>query len=96
MNRRLLSVMLCSWVLLIVSIALAAQEQKTENPTATAQQQTRPPRSGEQVFNDNCGRCHTPPMVLSPRITGTVVMHMRSRARLSRKDEELLLKFFAP
>ncbi len=96
MNRRLLSVMFCSWVLLIVSIALAAQEQKTDKPTATVQQQTRPPKTGEQVYNDNCVRCHTPPMVLSPRITGTIVMHMRSRARLSRQDEELLLKFFAP
>jgi hypothetical protein len=88
--------MVCSWLLLIVSIALTAQDQKTDKPTATLQQQTRPPKTGEQVFNDNCVRCHTPPTVLSTRITGTIVMHMRTRARLSRKDEELLLKFFAP
>jgi hypothetical protein len=44
----------------------------------------------------NCSRCHTPPMSISPRITGTVIMHMRTRARLSRLDEQLLLKYMAP
>ena len=28
--------------------------------------------------------------------TGTIIMHMRTRARLSRKDEQALLKFLAP
>lgn len=51
---------------------------------------------GEKVFNANCSRCHTPPMTLKPRITGTIVMHMRVRARLSRKDEQALLKYLAP
>jgi mono/diheme cytochrome c family protein len=51
---------------------------------------------GEEVFMANCARCHTPPMTLSPRVTGAVVAHMRVRARLSRKDEELLLKYLAP
>jgi len=54
------------------------------------------PRTGEEVFKANCGRCHMPPSSISPRITGTVVMHMRTRARLSREDEQLLLKFLAP
>jgi hypothetical protein len=35
-------------------------------------------------------------MSLSPRITGTVIMHMRVRARLSKRDEQLLLKYLAP
>jgi len=35
-------------------------------------------------------------MTLSPRITGTVIMHMRTRARLSKQDEQLLLKYLAP
>jgi cytochrome c5 len=53
-------------------------------------------KTGEQVFMMNCSRCHVPPMSLSPRITGTVIMHMRVRARLSRQDENLLLKYLAP
>ncbi len=51
---------------------------------------------GEKVFNANCARCHTPPMTLRPSVTGTVVAHMRVRARLTRKDEQLLLKYLAP
>jgi hypothetical protein len=44
----------------------------------------------------NCSRCHKPPMTISPRITGTVVMHMRVRAKLSRHDEQALLRYLAP
>jgi len=53
-------------------------------------------KSGEQVFMQNCSRCHKPPMTISPRTTGTVVMHMRVRAKLSREDEQALLRYLAP
>jgi len=53
-------------------------------------------KSGEEVFQQNCSRCHKPPMTISPRITGTVVMHMRVRAKLSRQDQEALLRYLAP
>lgn len=53
-------------------------------------------KSGEQVFTDNCSRCHKPPMSISPRVTGTVIMHMRVRAKLSRQDEQALLHYLAP
>jgi cytochrome c5 len=57
----------------------------------------RPPvDEGERVFTTHCRRCHTPPMSLPPRITGTIIMHMRERARLSRGDEQLLLRYLAP
>jgi mono/diheme cytochrome c family protein len=51
---------------------------------------------GERLFEMNCSRCHMPPMSISPRTTGTILMHMRTRARLSRHDEQALLKFMAP
>jgi len=54
------------------------------------------PKSGEQVFMQSCSRCHKPPMTISPRITGTVVMHMRVRAKLSKQDEQALLRYLAP
>ncbi len=63
--------------------------QRAARPASSA-------RTGEQVFATNCARCHQPPMSLSPRITGTVMMHMRVRARLSGEDERLLLKYLAP
>ena len=53
-------------------------------------------KNGEKVFMDNCSRCHRPPMTISPRTTGTVVMHMRVRAKLSREDEQALLRYLAP
>ena len=51
---------------------------------------------GERVFAINCSRCHMPPTSLSPRTTGTILMHMRTRARLSQQDEQALLNFMAP
>lgn len=61
-----------------------------------AARRSPPQRTGEQVFVQNCARCHQPPSTLAPRITGTVIMHMRTRARLSSNDEKLLLKYLAP
>ena len=51
---------------------------------------------GERIFERNCVRCHKPPMSLSPRMTETVVMHMRVRARLSQSQEQELLRYLAP
>jgi hypothetical protein len=51
---------------------------------------------GERAFQANCGRCHNPPEQLSPRITGTVLRHMRERALLSPQDERDILKYLAP
>jgi cytochrome c5 len=64
------------------------------SPAQTAAPATANP--GELVFQANCGRCHNPPEQLSPRITGTVLRHMRLRALLSPQDERDLLKFLAP
>ena len=51
---------------------------------------------GQRAFEANCSRCHNPPQGFSPRITGTVLRHMRERALLSAQDERDLLKFLAP
>ena len=86
--------------LLIVPVGLLAGPARQSAPSARqASQRAAAPAqedSGERVFAVNCSRCHQAPMGLSPRITGTVIMHMRTRARLSRHDEELLLKYLAP
>jgi cytochrome c5 len=55
-----------------------------------------PADPGERVFAANCARCHVPPTSLRPRITGTVLMHMRVRARLSKEDEKALIRYMAP
>jgi hypothetical protein len=51
---------------------------------------------GERIFEQNCSRCHNAPEGFSPRISGTIVRHMRVRASLSKHDEEELLRFFNP
>ena len=73
----------------------SGQEQSASQGKQAPAQAAQPDR-GEQVFTANCVRCHTPPGGMPQRITGTVVMHMRVRARLSRADEQALLRFLAP
>ena len=94
---KLLAVTAC---LVLVSLSLSAgQSQRTAVTTPqTAQPKASPGQAdtGDRVFAANCSRCHAAPMSLSPRITGTVIMHMRVRARLSKRDEQLLLKYLAP
>jgi cytochrome c5 len=51
---------------------------------------------GERIFEQQCSRCHNAPEGFSPRISGTIVRHMRVRASLSKHDEEELLHFFNP
>jgi cytochrome c5 len=51
---------------------------------------------GERKFQENCGRCHTAPEQLSPRIAGTVLRHMRVRASLSAETERDILRYLAP
>lgn len=91
---------LCAFALIVLSnLAFATAALKNGLGPAGRDQgatsRTTQP-TGEEVFKQNCGRCHTLPMSISPRITGTVIMHMRTRARLSRQDELLLLKYMAP
>ena len=79
-------------------VELFARASAVDKQAATSQpaSQDHPQKSGEQVFMQNCSRCHKPPMTISPRTTGTIVMHMRVRARLSREDEQALLRYLAP
>jgi cytochrome c5 len=52
--------------------------------------------SGEEVFAQNCSRCHAAPQSFAPRISGTVLMHMRVRASLSQEETQALMRFFNP
>lgn len=90
--------------LLAVSISLApfaalafeGQAKSDAGGQKKANKGSEPQKTGERVFMENCSRCHVPPMSITPQTTGTVIMHMRTRARLSRRDEQLLLKYMAP
>jgi cytochrome c5 len=98
MKRYLFSAVIL--VLLSSAGVLAASKpqsaRKDSQPPAAAQPSNSVQADGDEVFTAHCGRCHAPPMSISRRTTGTVIMHMRARARLSREDELLLLKYMAP
>ena len=64
-----------------------------KGPSGTAQPKMD---RGERAFNANCSRCHYAPETLNPRITGTVIRHMRVRANLSAQDERDILHFLNP
>lgn len=51
---------------------------------------------GQQVFEQNCARCHNAPEGFSSSISGTVAVHMRVRAGLSEADYKALSKFLNP
>jgi cytochrome c5 len=59
--------------------------------TASAQHQ----EEGGKKFDANCSRCHNAPENLNPRITGTVLRHMRIRANLSAQDEKDILRYLS-
>jgi cytochrome c5 len=99
--KMLASISLC---ILLLSTAHAFSQAKggTVSPTNSQQQakgnsvHTTTERDGQKVFEQNCSRCHNAPQGFSPRISGTVVRHMRVRAGLSAEDEKALLRFFNP
>lgn len=54
------------------------------------------PDRGQQIFTENCSRCHNAPEGFSPSISGTIARHMRVRANLSEADYKTLLRFLNP
>ncbi len=106
MNRKHLLQYTTAVALLSLSLAGAAQtpqskpaqkdQQATKQQSTTAQTNTQKQSEGQKIFTQNCARCHTPPDGFSPRISGTIVRHMRVRANLSAHDEQELLRFFNP
>jgi hypothetical protein len=98
MKPQILLALLVTLISLVPIAALAFGGQA--KPDAGGQKQVNKgydaQKAGERVFMANCSRCHVPPMSITPRTTGTIIMHMRVRARLSRRDEQLLLKYMAP
>ena len=52
-------------------------------------------KTGEQLWSENCQRCHnTPsPTTFSPEIWETVGMHMQTRALLTEKERDKIIEF---
>jgi cytochrome c5 len=50
---------------------------------------------GEKRFRANCGRCHLAPPKFAPRMTATIVRHMRVRAAITDEDARLILRYMS-
>ncbi|HEY0758844.1 MAG TPA: hypothetical protein VGD59_06270 [Acidisarcina sp.] len=83
-----------------LSPAQAVNAQAPDSQPANARAATHSAEGsgneGEAIFKQQCSRCHNAPDGFSPRISGTVLRHMRVRASLSRHDEQELLRFLNP
>ena len=94
--------LLTAAILISTPVLLRAASQndpstvKAPKPAASNRTAPQHENQGEQVFQQRCSRCHNAPEGFSPRISGTIVRHMRVRASLSKKEEEELLRFFNP
>jgi cytochrome c5 len=90
-----------SFLFLVVMPALS-QTGTVKEPSSSVRRQpdktvhVAQQRDGQKVFDQNCSRCHNTPQGFSPRITGTVVRHMRVRAELSKEDADAVLRFLNP
>jgi cytochrome c5 len=74
-----------------------AQKNAPANAAPTpAQTAAKTPDPGERAFQANCTRCHYAPEQLTPRISGTILMHMRVRASLSAQDQRDIMHFLVP
>jgi mono/diheme cytochrome c family protein len=86
-----------------VVIAGTASFAQLKDTAQQDQQRTTPPDThlvnptrGQQVFNQNCFRCHRTPEGFSPRISASIARHMRVRAGLGDADYKALLQFLNP
>jgi cytochrome c5 len=95
-NRKWIHWLTLPFACALCTVALLAAVGQSTPPSSAAAKAPEPALTGEKIFQQNCARCHIPPMILNPRVTGTVVDHMRVRARLSRKEQTLLLRYLAP
>jgi cytochrome c5 len=50
---------------------------------------------GEKRFHSNCGRCHAAPPKFAPRVTATIIRHMRVRATLTAEEARLILHYMS-
>ena len=48
---------------------------------------------GEQVYHDNCTRCHIAIHTFSPRMMATVTHHMQIRAMLTHGEQRAVLEY---
>jgi mono/diheme cytochrome c family protein len=89
---------LCALVLGTATTITQANEAPKPSQSNQKTSDVRPsaPDRGQQVFAQNCSRCHNAPQGFSSHISGTIARHMRVRAGLSDEDYKALRQFLNP
>jgi cytochrome c5 len=93
-----IKIMVASIFLGLVSVLCVARDAHHSNSAASPVVQDRSRASamrleGEKRFHANCGRCHAAPEKFPPRMTATIVRHMRVRATITDEDMRLVLYY---
>lgn len=96
MNIRRCRAILTTTILLLVALFSVGQLKPPTSAHSEQRKSDSDAQKGERLFQIQCARCHHAPEQLPPRITGTVLRHMRVRALLSQEDERALMKYLAP
>jgi cytochrome c5 len=103
LNHRPHGLILTIAFLLTFLCTLAAATNDGSRPPSPKKQNNResskppdPATEGEKRFEINCGRCHRAPDNIPPRISKTILQHMRVKAMLTQEDEYYILKYIAP
>jgi len=103
LNHRPQALILVITFLLTFFCALGAAENDGSGSPSSKEQNVQesskpldPAAEGERRFQINCGRCHRPPDSIPPRISKTILQHMRVKAMLTQEDEYYILKYIAP
>jgi mono/diheme cytochrome c family protein len=78
-----------------LALAKSAPHQDQSQPQTKPAPVAKPDR-GQQVFAENCSRCHNAPEGFSSRMSGTIARHMRVRANLGEEDYQALRRFLNP
>lgn len=86
-------------VLLAISLTVAAgcgeHTQPPADPSGAQASAAIPPRSGAQLWADNCSRCHNirPPQSFSDTQWQAITHHMRLRADLTGEETRKITEF---
>ncbi len=84
--------------LVVALVALswdALAGSKASQNAATSNNESNAGLSGEQLWSNNCLRCHNirPPQMYTPAQWQVIVHHMRVRANLTGEDQRAILDF---
>lgn len=81
--------------ILVAAQTTSTPSRNTSHTSSKAAHADNPDR-GQQIFRQNCSRCHNAPEGFPPNVSGTIATHMRVRANLSDADFKALLRFLNP